>query len=130
GQTHIALVLRHPLPLHSIAAEIDLLRSPLLALPSIIEFTVSRQVYQSLVDDMQYIIDRRLLQLHQRSVFKRRINGHVASLALSYRSSPRHYVAMHTQTQSRWAFYNSPAHLDNKLSVFLHSHRYASRRRL
>src|SRR5258707_8935936 len=108
-QAHLLLVLRHLLPLHAVTTEIDILRTPLLALPTVVEFTIGGQVYQALIDDMQNIVDRCLLQLRQRSAFQRRINGHVASLALSYRSSPRHCVARNAQTQSRWAFCSSPA---------------------
>src|SRR5260370_10083329 len=92
-QAHLLLVLRHLLPLHAVTTEIDILRTPLLGLPTVVEFTIGGQVYQALIDALQNSVDRRLLQLCRRSACQRHINGHVACLPLSDRSSPARRLA-------------------------------------
>src|SRR6266702_2562831 len=49
---HIAFVLRHSFPLFAVSTKIYILHAPLLALPTIIQLAIGRQVNQSLVDDM------------------------------------------------------------------------------
>src|SRR5439155_25599536 len=112
---HVSFVLRHSFPLLAVSTKIYILRTPLLALPTIIQLTIGRQVNQSFIDDLQYIVDWRSLKLLQCSAFKWSVNGHKISSALSYQFYPPRCVARHLQTQFRLAFCNSLTIHDNTL---------------
>src|SRR5579859_5619802 len=58
---HTVLIFAHTVPLFTILAEVDLLRAPLLALPTIIEFTIGWEMNQALINNIEHTINRCLL---------------------------------------------------------------------
>src|SRR5581483_3272080 len=59
--THHVLIMRHRLPLLAIRGEVYLRGFPLLLLPAIIELAIAGQVDQPFVDNLQNVVNGRLL---------------------------------------------------------------------